>query len=301
MTTLKAYLFGKFRLEHNGNTWKGVEGCKTQELFCYLLTYRTVSHSRDSLATLLWGETSTAQSKKYLRQALWKLRVACDQLQSADKRQGILSAKGDMVYINPSIDVWVDAETLETLHTCLRSDVELNDELAEQLNNAVALYSASFLEGTYSDWCIYQRERLENIYLEILDRLSGYCETRARYRHGLEYCERILKLDRARETTHQQMMRMRYLEGDRTGAIHQFERCTRALKDELDVAPGRRTVALYEQICAEQVDVSRSPRLERDTSLPDVVAHLQQMQQTLYDVQRQLQQEIHLVERFLPR
>ena len=31
---------------------------------------------RESLAALLWGENPTAQSKKYLRQALWQLQHA---------------------------------------------------------------------------------------------------------------------------------------------------------------------------------------------------------------------------------
>jgi len=39
------------------------------------------------------------------------------------------------------------------------------------LQEAVRLSYADLLEGWYQDWCLYERERLQNIYLLILDKL----------------------------------------------------------------------------------------------------------------------------------
>src|SRR5262249_40469268 len=79
MSTVKINLFGQLSVECDEKVWCGPEGCKSRELFCYLLIHRAVPHNRERLASLLWEESSTAQSKKYLRQTLWQLHIACDE------------------------------------------------------------------------------------------------------------------------------------------------------------------------------------------------------------------------------
>ena len=64
MNTLKISLFGRFRAEYGSQALLDLEAHKLQELFCYLLLYRVQPHPRETLAGLLWPETSTAQSKK---------------------------------------------------------------------------------------------------------------------------------------------------------------------------------------------------------------------------------------------
>ena len=76
MSTLKICLFGKFYVRRNEQVLDGFDARKVQELFCYLLLHRDHSLSRETLASILWSETTTAQSKKNLRQALWQLQSA---------------------------------------------------------------------------------------------------------------------------------------------------------------------------------------------------------------------------------
>ena len=74
MSTIRITLFGKFSMSHCGQKLAIIEARKLQELLCYLLIFRDHSYSRESIAGLFWGESSIAQSKKYLRQALWQLQ-----------------------------------------------------------------------------------------------------------------------------------------------------------------------------------------------------------------------------------
>src|SRR5215213_10214574 len=76
MPTLDVSLFGKFSVRYNDKALDCMEVQKAQELFCYLLLHPDHPHPRESLAGMLWGESSTSQSKKYLRQALWQLQSA---------------------------------------------------------------------------------------------------------------------------------------------------------------------------------------------------------------------------------
>ena len=78
MSSLHISLFGKLRVRLDGRVLVGFEASKVQELLCYLLLHRDPPHPRETLAGLLWGEAATAQSKKYLRQTLWRLQSALD-------------------------------------------------------------------------------------------------------------------------------------------------------------------------------------------------------------------------------
>ena len=109
----------------------------------------------------------------------------------------------------------------------------------------------------------------------------------------------ILQYDRAREHTHQQMMHLYYRAGYRTGALRQYERCVTSLREELDVGPSRRTIALYEQIRNDRLNQLARNSAQASTTMPAVrevldclqhlQASLQHLQASLQDMQQQVQ------------
>ena len=72
MPMLQISLFGKLHIASGDRVDTGLEARKAQELLCYLLVYSDRSHFRETLADLLWAESSAQQARKYLRQALWQ-------------------------------------------------------------------------------------------------------------------------------------------------------------------------------------------------------------------------------------
>ncbi|MBN1814367.1 MAG: bacterial transcriptional activator domain-containing protein [Anaerolineae bacterium] len=165
------------------------------------------------------------------------------------------------------------------------------------------LYQGDLLEGCYQDWCIYERERFQHMYLAMLDKLMDHCQARQDYEAGLSYGRRILRYDCARERTHRRLMRLYYLAGDRTAALRHYERCVAALEKDLGVKPTRSTEALYEQIRADRLDELPVASIEiglppvtMDQSLVAALDRLKQLHVVLVDVQRRLQQEIQSVE-----
>src|SRR5215475_11711879 len=104
MSIVKVFLFGQLSVECNEKVWNGPEGCKSRELFCYLLMRRKAHHNRERLASFLWEASSTAQSKKYLRQALWQIQSSCDD--HLGKENGrLFLADPEWVQVNPEVDV----------------------------------------------------------------------------------------------------------------------------------------------------------------------------------------------------
>ena len=312
MSALSIHLFGKFSIHAGEQSLEGLDACKTQELLSYLLVHRERPHTRESLAGLLWGETATDKSKKYLRQTLWHLQSALEGRQNgvagANDEGGLLSAGHDWVRLNADSAVWLDVEVFERAFAQVQGKAgkDLDDETKRIVEAAAELYKGDLLEGWYQDWCLYARERLQNMYLMMLDKLISYCEAHRDYEKGLLHGSTILRYDGARERTHRQLMHLLYMSGDRTAALRQYERCVAALRQELDVAPDRRTVALYQQIRLDQLEECALPAVEPGTtgntpaaSLPEVLGRLQQLQLVMSDVQRRLQQDIKAVQQAL--
>jgi len=306
MSTLSIYLFGKFCVRRNEQVLDGFDARKMQELFCYLLLHRDHSPPRETLASLLWPDTTTVQSKKNLRQTLWQLQSA---LGSHNERfnDRILLVEPEWVQLNSEADLWLDVAVFEQVYNLVQKTPgqELNGSQAQILQNTSQLYQGPLLEGWYQDWCLLERERLQGMYLAMLDKLMSYCEVHHDYETSLLYGMRIMCYDRARERTHRRMMRLYYLTGDRAEALRQYERCAGALEEELGVQPSKSTVALYKQIQVDQLDEPppamalkvTDPALEVETPLlREVLEQLTFLQESLSDLQAHVQQSIQQVE-----
>jgi DNA-binding transcriptional activator of the SARP family len=303
MQGLKIHLFGKFNIESDEQSLSGFNGCKVQELFSYLLLYRDRPHARESLAGLLWGDSTTEKSKKYLRQSLWHLQAALETGGGQEASGKSLSVEHDWVQLNTNPSMWLDISVFEQAYKLVQGvhPHDLSPAVAERLQATVELYRGDLLEGWYQDWCLYERELFQNKYLMMLDKLLGYCVLHQEYEMGQRYGSIILRYDRARERTYRLLMRLQYLAGDRTGALRQYQRCAAALRQELGVQPDKRTVALYEEMCADRLNMSISPIEETMSNggsslLPEVLSRLRQLQSILASSQQHVQQDIKAIE-----
>jgi DNA-binding SARP family transcriptional activator len=296
ISAFRVHLFGRYSLQWNDHELYRCDVGKIHELFCYLLFYRDRPHSREALAGQFWGDSTAAQSKKYLRQALWQIQTLFNTATTRDDVT-ILAADADWIRIEPTLNIWLDVALFDQTYTKTRGVTgrDLTNQQLQLLRTAIELYQGDLLEGWYQDWCIYERERLQNAYLSMLDKLMAFCEAHHEFEAGLDYGVTILRYDRACERTHRQLMRLYYLAGDRTAALRQYQRCIQALQEELDVQPAAQTTALYQQVCADTLSatpyVLRAPRLEPrheaiDTDLQDVLDDLHKLHQALTDAQQ---------------
>lgn len=305
--TLTIGLFGVFDVRWNGEPVAGFEARKAQELLAFLLLQRHRTYSREFLAELLWGQRAPAQSKKYLRQTLWQIQsaLAARGLDQEDKTP--LSVDGEWVHLNARCGLWLDVAVFERAYQRAQGTPgsDLDSECADELRQAVQLYRGELLLGCYEDWCIFERERLQNMYLAMLDKLIDCCQEHGQYEVGLDYGDTILRYDRARERTHRRMMRLYYLAGDRTSALRQYGQLARALREELDVKPSQRSSELYEQIRSDHFENLPPPasgslagaRWSNSGVTPaDPRLHLRHLHQRLLQMQRQLRQEIEAIE-----
>jgi len=306
MPELRFQLFGKFVAHRDAEPLEGLDAGKDQELLSFLLIRSQQHHSREALATMLWGDNSTATSKKYLRQSIWHLQAILES--PCNGHPTHLLIEHDWLRVNPENRPWSDVDEFEKACSSVAdvSGRQLNERQADELKSAAALYRDDLLTGWYQDWVLFERERLQNKFLLLLDKLIAYSELHREYEHGQTYARRILRYDPARERTHRELMRLYYLSGDRTAALRQYERCASALKRELGVSPERHTEDLFEQIRCDQIDPVEFPHDDAHSTLAprpatlDVIGYLKQIHSMLNAVQQRIQRDIRAVEG-LPR
>ena len=303
----RIHLFGRFRVEYGDESVEGLGTFKVQELLSYLLVHRNRPRPREALASLLWGDMPTDKARKHLRQALWHLQTALKSRNAVAVDQ-VLVVEDHWVQLNTRAEIWLDVALLEETFAGLKDKPgwALTANEKDQLQAAVQLYEGDLLEGSYQDWCLFERERLQNIYLAMLYKLMRYCEAHNEYEAGQIFGTRILNYDRASERTHQRLMKLQYMAGDRTAALRQYERCVIALDEDLGVKPDKRTVALYEKICSGEPELpSNLSQLVSGSTMPtatmltSIIGRLEDLELTLVDMRRNVRQDIRDIEMVL--
>ena len=302
MSLIKVFLFGKFRIEVDTNPIPKFEVQKARELLVYLLLNRDQPQSRERLADVLWGEISQDQANNYLRKALWQLQSNLE-IHNMSKQE-LVRVDGEYLQINPHCEFWLDISLFEEAFKESQGMLgrDLDESQAQMLERAVAVYRGELLDDWYQDWCLYERERLQHLFLSMLDKLMDYCELHGAYEDGMLFGERILQYDRARERTHRRLMRLYYLAGDRTAALRQFRKCSLVLKEDLDIEPAKSTRQVYEQIRSDQLDGPAAIektwiRKSKADPLSNVFNHLQILHKELSQIQEQVMQDMRVIQR----
>lgn len=301
MAQITIKMFGRFSAASPAGQLTGLTATKVQELLAYLLLHRDHPQSREVLAGLLWGDTESWRAKKYLRQALWQLQAA---LRSLGKLgQQVLRVDPEWVELRTAPSLWLDAALIDAAAAELAAaptSGTLDPALRERLRAAVEVYEDNLLPGWYQEWCVYERDRLHSRYLALLDALMADCEVRGAGEEGIRYGALSLHHDRGCERTHQRLMRLYCLAGDRAAALRQYDRCVIALDEELGVVPAAETSALYERIRGGHLEAKptavRAAIAQGGADLQDVLAQLKQMGMMLEEQRQQVQVGIRLVE-----
>jgi DNA-binding SARP family transcriptional activator/predicted ATPase len=254
MAHLSLSLLGPFQVTLDGQPVTGFKSNKVRALLAYLAVEADRPHRREVLAGLLWPDWPDRDALSNLRYALSNLRrVIGDRARAGgrDAEPPFLLITRDTLQFNTASDYWLDV----TAFTEMVEADKAPPSAIDQLEQAVALYRGSFLEGfsvgdspVFEEWALFTQERLARQVSSALHGLSATYEQRGEYEQAQSCAWRQVELEPWDEAAHGQLMRTLALSGQRGAALAQYETCRRLLAEELGVEPAAETTKLYEQI-----------------------------------------------------
>ncbi len=249
MAGLQIFLFGCVRVIVNDLPVEEKLTPTSKKLLAFLLLQRQRLYPREVLADKFWSESSQEKARASLNTALWRLRCILEPEGVPRGTYLIVTSQGEVGF-NPHGQCWLDTDAFESCISqgLLKPYEEIDPQKVEELERNLALYQGELLEDMYSDWAIFERERLRSLYIKCLSYLMNYHKRHAEYEKSIDYGQLILKVDPLREEVHRELMRLYQVCGMRPLAVRQFNLCRQLLDDELHIVPMDETWTLYKQI-----------------------------------------------------
>lgn len=225
--------FGHANVSYGGVPIKLAKRSTTLAMLAFLILRRGKPISREAVAFTLFPDLDEATALAELRRYLYLANKAL----SAGAADPYLIVDAETVRWNDATSAFVDVVEFERL-----------SEIEAMQAEAIELYAGDFLEDTYDDWIFSERERLRSRYLTVLQDLLIRYRANREFAPAIACARRVLAADPWREDTLRALVALRYESGDTAGALVEYERFVKRLRDELAIAPMPETVAVRQSI-----------------------------------------------------
>ena len=246
--SLVVHCLGPFQMYSDNKPIERWPSNKGKSIFKYLVNNRERPVAKEVLMDLFWPEADPDSARNNLNVAIYGLRQA---FRNGDTDFSHVLYQNEHYLLNPELQIWLDVEEFMTRfqngQRLWREGHVI--EAVREFHAAEALYQGEFLEeDRYEEWLMPLRQQLTGNYLELLERLSQYYFDKEEYTSCITICRSMLSIDTCLEETHCRLMCCHYRQGQQHLSLRQYHQCVRALKEELEVAPGPKTEELYEKI-----------------------------------------------------
>jgi DNA-binding SARP family transcriptional activator len=216
-----------------------------QRLVRFLLLHRDRRVSEDELLDTFWPDRDADSARRSLRVAASRARRVLDPpgaaslIDSASRAYRLQLRPGDSV----------DADDFEAAARAALG--ETGPARMRSLERAAGLWAGEPLpEERYSDWAHGWRDRLTNLYADVLAALADGCLDRGELTAAGLRARELVALDPLDEGGHRRLMLVHARAGRRHRALQQFSACRSALVEQLGVEPAAETVRLQQRILA---------------------------------------------------
>lgn len=248
---LHVRLFGRLTLTWGQEALAPLRSSVARSLLAYLIVHRGRPIPREVLIGSFWPDRPEADGRKMLSNTLWQIRrdldPAADRLQT-DRHTVTLTLQPD-----DWLDIAVFEDHVQRCEAILSGGTSPLEDLPiclSELNMAVSIYRADFLEGCYDDWALSERERLRESYLWALGQLITLNKQWGNYDQALVHAQRLVAADPLRESAHCELIRLYYAMDRTRAALDQYTILCQLLAEELGVQPMASTRALHRKLAA---------------------------------------------------
>jgi DNA-binding SARP family transcriptional activator len=242
------HLLGGFRVRRGAfeieeDAW---ERRIAQRLVRFLLVHRPATVDEDALFEAFWPEREPRQARRSLQVAVSSARAVLD---AHGAERTVLEMTGRAYRLRLTERDVVDVDQF-----VLAAEAALSARGPERvalLEAAARRWGGEPLpEDRYEDWSAAWRERLNDLYGQVLRDLADACAAAGDHTSAVDAARRAVELDELDEAAQRQLMLAYARAGRRANALRQFLACRRALVDSLGVEPSEETAELQRRILA---------------------------------------------------
>jgi DNA-binding SARP family transcriptional activator len=275
MSQLQLSLFGTPVVKHGERTLT----FSTRKALA-LLVYLAVeggTHPRKTLSEAFWPELDAEHGRAALRATLLELRKLLERSHRPGERAHLLVER-DTLGFDQGSPLLLDLRLVESASKQVGRGIEplagqARGALLAQLEQATRQAHGPFLAGFtlrdsqfFDDWTRQHREYWHLRVHQLFDALSMLYERSGDGERAIETVSRWLSFDPLNEEGYRRLMRLRFSQGDRAGALRAYATGRAVLADQLQVEPEPETVALAKRI--RHTAPFRSPQVQPPHASP---------------------------------
>ncbi len=246
---LRISLAGQVGIEHDGTAIEGAALGRLGRLSLAYLTaerHRPITHAE--LADVLWGDDLPGSWEQLVRGLVAKLRAAFRDVGLAPTEVLTTGFGCYQLHLPPmaTVDVEDVVAAVEASAAALAGgDYEAAQSAAVR---AVTVASVQFVPGGVGPWVERRQAELRELHLRALEALADAAIGARRFGAAVSAAEDAIVLQPFRESAYNRLMRAHAAAGNRSDSLSAYDRCRRALAEELGVNPSSTTEAAYVEL-----------------------------------------------------
>ena len=227
-----------WRIAQNGKTIEVPTG-QPRTLLTYLLLQPGHTALRATLVEELFPDSNVDRGRRYLSDALYRLRRALD--------PAPLIADAERIALDMEhgwwVDIWAFFEASASASPTIRA-------------NSIQLYSPSLAPEITDHWILVQRVRLQERFLQTALDVAATAEAAHDHARAESVYRRALSVDPLLESAHRGLMRTLAHNGQLAAALEHYDKLVERLEREVAVPPSSETRLLADQLFQE-LDLAR--------------------------------------------
>ncbi|WP_107950529.1 BTAD domain-containing putative transcriptional regulator [Lysinibacillus parviboronicapiens] len=247
---IQVNLFGSINLTRNhlkieDKEWQRE---KSKELFVYLYCHRHRYIPKEEIAQTLWPERLVDTLDRDFKVVLNTLLKVLEPQRHARQESFFIHRKNNMYQLQHTRFLQIDVDRF-LFYFALGME-EFDPQYSnEWLQLAEASYTdALYVEKKQVDWLTHDREKLQTLYIEVLERLAQNATRQQNFKQSIHYAEKMIREDALWEEGYRLLMYNHYQLQNRSLALKWYEKCVQQLQKELNTTPMESTMAVYDLI-----------------------------------------------------
>lgn len=237
---LRVRTLGAESLERDGRLVSPSEwrAASARELFLYLLFEG--AQTREQIGLSFWPDSPQKSVRSSFHTTLYRARQALG--------ENVIVFVDGLYRVNPEIDLWCDAQELETLTAQARLLPPRDARTEDLWRRAASLYQGDFLLSVDMDWTFTRREALREDYLDALIGLGECARARRDLKEAIQAFKRALDVDPYREDIHRAILSCYADQGEKRLILEHFHKLKTLLYEDLAVQPSAETLDLAKRL-----------------------------------------------------